>query len=70
VAFNNRGLSLYEKADHARAIEDFTEAIRLDPKLARAYYNRALAHLERGDEDAALADREQALQLDPKLDKK
>ncbi len=70
MAFNNRGLALYEKEDYARAIEDFTEAIRLDGKLARAYYNRALAHLQRGDEDAAGADRERALQLDPTLEKK
>jgi tetratricopeptide (TPR) repeat protein len=70
VAFNNRGLALYERGDHARAIDDFTEAIRLDGKLARAYYNRALAHLARGDEDAAQVDRERALALDPTLEKK
>ena len=31
------------------AIADFTEAIRLDPKLAQAYYNRGVAYSVKGD---------------------
>jgi tetratricopeptide (TPR) repeat protein len=39
----------YVKADYDRAIADYTEAIRLDPTFARAYYNRGFAKRAKGD---------------------
>ena len=51
---------------HARAIADHTEAIRLDPKDAFAYYNRAKSHMDAGDFDRAIADFTEAIRLDPK----
>jgi Flp pilus assembly protein TadD len=38
-----------EKGDLDRAIADYTEAIRLSPKFARAYYNRGVAEKRKGD---------------------
>ena len=32
------------KGDYDKAIADYTEAIRLDPKAAEAYYNRGMAY--------------------------
>ena len=49
-----------------RAIADYTEAIRLDPKYANAYSNRGVAYSDKGDKDRAIADFTEAIRLDPK----
>lgn len=65
--FNNRGFAYYDKADYDRAIADYNQAIKLDPKFAQAYNGRCAAHNKKGEIDQALADCNQAIQLDPKL---
>ena len=50
-----------------RAIRDFDEAIRLDPKYARAYAERGYAWLAKGNYDQALKDYDQAIRLDPAM---
>jgi tetratricopeptide (TPR) repeat protein len=62
----NRGITWKAKGDLDRAIADYTEAIRLDPKYERAYHNRGNAWSDKGDLDRAIADYDQALQRDPK----
>ncbi len=47
-AFNNRGLAYQDKHDYDRAIADFNEAIRLDPRDSGQYLNRGLANLYSG----------------------
>ena len=42
-AYNSRGAAYYAKGDLDRAIADYDEAIRLDPKEAIAYNNRGVA---------------------------
>ena len=37
LAYNNRGVAWSVKKDYDRAIADFTEAIRLDPKMPIAF---------------------------------
>ena len=49
-----------------RAIVDYNEAIRLDPKFAQAYSSRGLAYYQKGDLDRAIADYGEAIRLDPK----
>jgi Flp pilus assembly protein TadD len=49
LAYGNLG-------QHERAIEDYDEAIRLDPKDAYAYNNRGLAYRNQGQQE--LADRD------------
>ena len=66
LAYNNRGNACDAKGDHDRAIADYTEAIRLDPKYACAYNNRGLAWRAKGDHDRAIADYTEAIRLDPK----
>ncbi len=48
------------------AITRLTEAIRLDPKDAAAYFNRGVAYILEGEYDRALADYTEAIRLDPK----
>ena len=43
----------------------FTEAIKLNPKYAVAFYNRANVKLERGDKKGAIADLRAALKINP-----
>ena len=45
---------------------DYTEAIRLDPKLAVAYNSRGNVYYDEGDYDRAIADYNEAIRLDPK----
>ncbi len=67
------GNLFYKVGDYGGAIENFTEALRLNPNDAKAYLNRANAHYEIaqhiGERDreykAALEDYNQALRLNP-----
>jgi tetratricopeptide (TPR) repeat protein len=61
-----QGLQDYEKGDFEKAATEFTEAIRLDPKSAVAYFNRGNCHASGNDFDGAIADWSEAIRLDPK----
>ncbi len=50
-----------------KAIADFTEAIRFDPKSVLAYCHRGLAYAMKGDNDKAITDCTEAIRLDPKM---
>ena len=67
VAYYNRGIEWGAKGNTDRAIADFDEAIRLDPKYAKAYNNRGIAWYAKGYNDRAIADYNEAIRLDPKL---
>ena len=67
VAHNDRGIAYATKGDLDRAIADFNEAIRLDPKDAIVYRNRGKAYDAKGDHDRAIADLDQAIRIDPKF---
>lgn len=60
--YNNRGI---EHRDKDRAITDYTEAIRLDPKDATFYINRGAAYESKRQYDRAIADYNKAILLDP-----
>jgi Flp pilus assembly protein TadD len=49
-------------------LKDEAEAIRLDPKLARAYFLRGVAFGDLGDSANAVSDIRTAVDLDPSLD--
>src|SRR5213594_1394190 len=49
-----------------RAIEDYDQAIRLDPKHAIAYNDRGTAYSSRAQLDRAIQDYDHALKLEPK----
>ena len=54
------------KGEFDKAIADFTEAIRLDPRRAEAYWGRAHAYAKKGEFDKAIADFTEAIRLDPR----
>lgn len=56
----------FKKGDYVKAIADYTEAIRLDPKLALAYYSRGLTSVKKADYDKAITDFTEVIRLDPK----
>jgi serine/threonine-protein kinase len=62
-----RGNELFEKKEYDEAIAAYTEAIRLNPKHAAAYYSRGSAHARNGNTISAEADHRTALLLDPSL---
>ena len=64
----NKGIAYYDQGEFDEAIEEFTEAIELDPEYAIAYYNRGWAYDEKGEYDEAIADYNKAIELDPELD--
>jgi len=59
----NRGNTYRITRDYDKAIGDYTEAIRLDPKCAEAYHNRGLAYSQKGDIAKADGDFAQAKKL-------
>jgi len=55
-----------EGPEASGAEADYSEAIRLDPKYAEAYYIRGRAWGNKGEYDRAIADYNEAIRLDPK----
>jgi hypothetical protein len=51
----NQGVEALDKNEFDRAIADFTEAIRLDPKLPQAYHNRGVACSTRNTQEPTAA---------------
>jgi TonB family protein len=63
---NADGLLRVASQDFDGAIADYSEAIRLDPLFADAYYNRALAKGIKQDFDGAIKDFLTTIAIDPK----
>jgi lipoprotein NlpI len=66
-AHNARGTAHYSLGDYDRAIVDYNEALRRDPKLSFAYNNLGNALRAKGDDEAAITDYSRAIELDPKF---
>ncbi len=68
-AYNTRGNRYLEQRQLKRAIADFDEAVRLDPKYAVAYGNRAIAYKLQGNKTKAISNFEKfiALASDPRM---
>ena len=64
-SFYIRGRIYAGQAQWKDAIDDYTEAIRQDPKFGWAYGQRAAAYGATGQADSATADRAKAKELGP-----
>jgi len=67
VVLQGRGIAYQAKGEQDRAIVDYDEAIRIDPKSATAFTNRGNAYFGKGDMQRALADYNEALRLNARL---
>ncbi len=63
-AYYNRGIAYYDLGEFARAIEDYDEALRLDPDDGDSYNNRGNAYYKLGEFARAIEDYDEALRLD------
>lgn len=59
----NQGVMLVAKNENEKALEKFTEAIRLDPELAQAFVNRAAILLASGRDAGAGEDIDKAIAI-------
>ena len=69
ILFYNRGNAYFHQNDYARAIADYSEAIRLNPQIAKAFYNRGNAKKLIGETAEGEADIARARVLDPNVGK-
>ena len=67
IAFYNRALAYENKEDYERAIDDYSEAIRLNPNDADAYFYRSLDRKRKGDNAGAEADMAAAKRINPNI---
>ena len=65
LAYNNRGFAYGTRGQHDDAIQDYDQAIKLDPSDAIVYNNRGFAYSNKGQLDRAIEDYDQAIGLDP-----
>ena len=61
-AYYNRGFAYGDLGQQERAIEDYDEAIRLNPQFANPYAGRALAYTLLGDDTKAQQDADRAVE--------
>ena len=66
LAFIDRGSTLAAQGQADRAIQDFDEAIKLDPGSAAAY-NRGKIYQGKGDYDRAIQDFDRAIALNSEI---
>src|SRR5215469_12991053 len=64
-AFVARGTALQMLGELDKAIDDYNEALRLNPKDSLAYVNRGSCWHDKSEFDKALADYDEAIRLDP-----
>jgi len=62
-AFYDSGKLYHIDGQHELAIQDYTEAIRLDPEYAKAYNNRGLTYQSLGQVEEAERDFAKAKEL-------
>lgn len=65
AAYNNRGLAFRSNGEIDRAIDDYSEAIRLKPDYYVAINNRGVALMSKGELDRAIEDFTRTIELKP-----
>ena len=65
IAFFNRGNGYFNQGNLAKAIDDYTRSIALNPDFAGSHFNRGNGYFNSGDLDHAIADYGEVLRIDP-----
>jgi tetratricopeptide (TPR) repeat protein len=60
-----KGKLFFAREDYIAAVQEFTEAIRLNPKDYEYYYYRGNAFSDKGDHDSAIRDFDEAIRINP-----
>ena len=63
TAFDNRGVAYRLKGEYDRALQDYEQAIQLNPSNANAYNNRGIIYRIKGEYGRAIADYDEAIWL-------
>jgi tetratricopeptide (TPR) repeat protein len=63
TSYDRRCMAYATLGQYQRAIGDFTEAIRLQPKFAQAYNNRASVRIMQGNNSLCCSDAQKACEL-------
>ena len=66
VLYDHRGAA-EAKSKPDQALQDYTQAIELDPTFATAFNDRGVAYFAKGDSDRAVQDFSRAIELNPKF---
>jgi tetratricopeptide (TPR) repeat protein len=65
IVASNRGVAWFQKGEFDKAIAEYNESIRLNPKRATTFSSRGAAWDKKGEHDNAVADCSEAIRLDP-----
>jgi tetratricopeptide (TPR) repeat protein len=64
--FYEKGKQISSVKNADQAIDNYSKAIKINPKFVKAYNNRGIAYIWKKKYDLALADFNKAIELDPK----
>lgn len=67
LGYNTTGITLYTKGEYKEAVDNFTQAIVLDPNYIEAYNNRGLSYDRLNENFKAIEDYSMAILLDDKF---
>jgi len=65
IKYNDRGVIWSAMKEYDRALTDYGDAIRVDPRYADAYYNRCVAYNRKQFYDSAVGSCDDAIKLGP-----
>jgi len=65
ITYFEKGNDYFKQGDYQKAIEQYDEAIRLNPQYAKAYYNRGIAYYYLSQYEQAIQDFGEAIRLNP-----
>ena len=66
LAYNNRGGAYMEYGEYEHALDDFNQAIHLNPKYKDAFFNRGLLYTDTSQFEKAIANYDAIIALDSK----